>query len=116
MSVNICINLHLLFGLLLDAQSKFSKHANGFVAHCIFEIPGPQQKAGAAHELNPLSIPPVASGNLQDPVFVPGSLGLTRNIGFSNFYRRFIYGYSEITVLLMQLTQKDVLWDFSDDC
>ena len=45
----------------------------------IFEIPGPQQKAGAAHELKPLSIPPVASGNLRDPVFVPGSLGLTHN-------------------------------------
>ena len=35
MLVNICIDLHILFGLLLDAQSKFSKHANGFVAHCI---------------------------------------------------------------------------------
>ena len=45
----------------------------------IFEIPGLRQKAGAAHELKPLSIPPVASGNLRDPVFVPGSLGLTRN-------------------------------------
>ena len=45
----------------------------------IFEIPGLQQKAGTAHELKPLSIPPVASGNLRDPVFVPGSLGLTCN-------------------------------------
>ena len=35
MLVNICINLHILFGLLLDAQSKFSKHANSFVAYCI---------------------------------------------------------------------------------
>ena len=43
------------------------------------EIPGPRQKAGAAHELKPLSIPPVASGNLRDPVFAPGSLGLTHN-------------------------------------
>ena len=34
MLVNICINLHILFGLLLDAQSKFSKHVNVFVAHC----------------------------------------------------------------------------------
>ena len=50
---------------------------------CIYlplsEIPGPQQKAGAVHELKPLSIPPVTSGNLRDPVFMPGSLGLTRN-------------------------------------
>ena len=43
------------------------------------EIPGPQQKAGTAHELKPLSIPPVASGNLRDLVFAPGSLGLTHN-------------------------------------
>ena len=45
----------------------------------ISEIPGPQQKAGTAHELKPLSIPPVASGNLQDPVFALGGLGLTHN-------------------------------------
>ena len=43
------------------------------------EIPGPQQKASAVHELKPLSIPPVTSGNLRDPVFAPGSLGLTHN-------------------------------------
>ena len=35
---------------------------------------------------------------------------------FANFYHRFIYGYLEITVLLTRLTQKDVPWDFSDDC
>ena len=45
----------------------------------IFEIPGPRQKAGAAHKLKPLSIPPITSGNLRDLVFTPGSLGLTRN-------------------------------------
>ena len=43
------------------------------------EIPGPRQKAGAAHELKPLSIPLITSGNLRDPVFALGSLGLTRN-------------------------------------
>ena len=43
------------------------------------EIPGLRQKASTAHELKPLSIPPVASRNLRDPVFAPGSLGLTRN-------------------------------------
>ena len=37
-------------------------------------------------------------------------------LGFANFYHHFIYGYSKITVLLMRLTRKDVLWDFSDDC
>ena len=35
---------------------------------------------------------------------------------FANFYCCFIYGYSEITVPLMWLTRKDVLWDFSNDC
>ena len=47
MLVNICINLHILFGLLLDAQSKFSKHANGFVAHCSFLTEGRKCKASA---------------------------------------------------------------------
>ena len=37
-------------------------------------------------------------------------------LGFANFYRCFIYGYSEITVPLTRLTQKDVPWAFSDDC
>ena len=35
---------------------------------------------------------------------------------FANFYRHFIYGYSEITVPLTWLTWKDVPWVFSDDC
>ena len=47
--------------------------------HLSLEIPGLRQKAGAAHELKPLSIPLVTSGNLRDSVFVPGSLGLIRN-------------------------------------
>ena len=37
-------------------------------------------------------------------------------LGFANFHRRFIYGYSEITVPLTWLTRKDVPWVFSDDC
>ena len=37
-------------------------------------------------------------------------------LGFANFYHRFIYSYLEITVPLTQLTRKDVLWDFSDNC
>ena len=32
---NICMILTILIYLLLDAQSKTSKHVNGFVAHCI---------------------------------------------------------------------------------
>ena len=37
-------------------------------------------------------------------------------LGFANFYRRFIYGYSQITVPLTQLTQKAIPWVSSDDC
>ena len=35
---------------------------------------------------------------------------------FANFYRRFIYGYSRITVLLMHLTRKGIPWHFTDEC
>src|SRR6266481_458934 len=37
-------------------------------------------------------------------------------LGFTNFYHCFIYSYSMITVPLMQLTKKNVLWDWSDKC
>src|SRR5882724_1267727 len=37
-------------------------------------------------------------------------------LGFANFYHHFIYGYSEITVLLTCLTCKGIPWHFSDDC
>src|SRR6266481_4648374 len=35
---------------------------------------------------------------------------------FANFYRCFIYGYSEITVPLTRLTWKDIAWDWTDNC
>jgi hypothetical protein len=37
-------------------------------------------------------------------------------LGFANFYRRFIYNYSDIVVPLTQLTRKDAPWNFSDEC
>src|SRR5882724_8688231 len=37
-------------------------------------------------------------------------------LSFANFYHRFIYGYSEITVLLTHLTRKGTPWHFSDEC
>jgi hypothetical protein len=37
-------------------------------------------------------------------------------LGFANFYRRFIFNYSDIVVPLTRLTRKGVLWDFSEDC
>src|SRR5882724_3434991 len=37
-------------------------------------------------------------------------------LSFANFHHHFIYGYSEITVLLMHLTHKGTPWNFSDEC
>ena len=37
-------------------------------------------------------------------------------LGFTNFYHRFIFNYSDIMVLLTWLTQKDAPWNFSEEC
>src|SRR5882724_10593595 len=37
-------------------------------------------------------------------------------LGFANFYRQFIFGYSEITIPLMRLTRKGTTWHFTDEC
>jgi len=37
-------------------------------------------------------------------------------LGFTNFYRRFIFNYSDIVILLTRLTRKNTLWNFDDDC
>jgi len=37
-------------------------------------------------------------------------------LGFTNFYRRFIFNYSNIVVPLTRLTRKDAPWNFSEDC
>jgi len=37
-------------------------------------------------------------------------------LGFANFYRHFIHGYSEIVLPLTCLTRKATLWNFDDDC
>ena len=37
-------------------------------------------------------------------------------LGFCNFYRRFIHGYSDIIIPLTQLTRKHSLWRFDDNC
>jgi RNase H-like domain found in reverse transcriptase len=37
-------------------------------------------------------------------------------LGFANFYRRFIFGYSDITVPLTRLTRKGTPWDFTQEC
>ena len=37
-------------------------------------------------------------------------------LGFANFYRCFIYGYSRITIPLTRLTRKGIPWHFTDEC
>jgi RNase H-like domain found in reverse transcriptase len=37
-------------------------------------------------------------------------------LGFANFYRHFIYNYSDITIPLTRLTRKGIKWNFSEDC
>jgi len=36
-------------------------------------------------------------------------------LGFTNFYRRFIFNYSDIVIPLTCLTRKNTLWNFDDD-
>src|SRR5882724_3426825 len=36
-------------------------------------------------------------------------------LGFSNFYRHFMYGYTEITIPLTCLTQKGTIWNFTNE-
>jgi len=37
-------------------------------------------------------------------------------LGFTNFYRCFIFNYSDIVILLTRLTRKNTLWNFDNDC
>jgi len=37
-------------------------------------------------------------------------------LGFANFYRRFIFNYLDIVILLTRLTRKDTPWNFDDNC
>ena len=37
-------------------------------------------------------------------------------LGFCNFYRRFIHGYSDIVIPLTRLTRKHTPWNFSKEC
>ena len=37
-------------------------------------------------------------------------------LGFANFYRRFIYNYSDIVVPLTRLTRKGAPWNFTPEC
>jgi len=37
-------------------------------------------------------------------------------LGFTNFYRRFIFNYSDIVILLTHLTRKDTPWNFDNKC
>jgi len=37
-------------------------------------------------------------------------------LGFANFYRRFIFNYSDIVIPLTRLTRKDTSWNFDENC
>jgi len=37
-------------------------------------------------------------------------------LGFANFYRRFIFNYSDIVIPLTPLTRKDTPWNFDENC
>jgi len=37
-------------------------------------------------------------------------------LGFTNFYKCFIYNYSNIVILLTYLTRKDIFWNFDNNC
>jgi len=37
-------------------------------------------------------------------------------LGFANFYRRFIFNYSDIVIPLTHLTRKDTPWNFDENC
>jgi len=37
-------------------------------------------------------------------------------LGFANFYRPFIFNYSDIVIPLTHLTRKDTPWNFDDKC
>jgi RNase H-like domain found in reverse transcriptase len=37
-------------------------------------------------------------------------------LGFANFYRQYIYNYSDIVVPLTHLTRKNILWNFNGSC
>ena len=37
-------------------------------------------------------------------------------LGFTNFYRHFIFNYSDIVIPLTRLTRKNTPWDFDDNC
>ena len=79
---------------LIPQPSSLPAALSRTYTHLSLEIPGPRQKAGAAYELKPLSIPLVTSGNLRDSVFVPGSLGLIRN---NRFGQRDVLVLSDLT-------------------
>ena len=39
-----------------------------------------------------------------------------RFIGFANFYRRFIQGFSSLMLLIQVLTHNGVMWNWSEQC
>ena len=70
----------------------------------VSKIPGLWQKASAVHELKPLSRPPITSGNLWDPIYMSGSLGLTHNSIYELTAFRFVYAMAGNPMHQLQLS------------
>ena len=93
-------------------------HANGLFAHadkCEFHITSCEYLGymlspdGLTMALNKVQI-------IQDWLEPRKVKDIQSFLSFTNFYHRFIYGYSRITVPLMHLTCKGVPWHFTDEC
>ena len=93
-------------------------HANGLFAHadkCEFHVTSCKY---LRYMLSPegLTMAPYKVQIIQDWPKPQKVKYIPSFLGFANFYCRFIFGYSEITVPLTHLTRKGTPWHFTDEC
>src|SRR5467141_2037488 len=93
-------------------------HANGLFAHadkCEFHVTSCEY---LGYMLSPegLTMAPYKVQIIQDWPKPRKVKDVQSFLSFANFYCRFIFGYSEITVPLTRLTRKGTTWHFSDEC
>lgn len=80
---------------------------------CEFEVQSTKYlgfilEAGTGLRMDPAKVDAIREW--EAPTTVKGVLGF---LGFANFYRRFIKGFSEVTAPLYQLVKKDIVFDWS---